>query len=299
MENQPKDISIGVPEALIFAKDSNLASDILSHINAAMLLFGGYSPFEDDDLDDELDEYWSAEYPDTKEYIYVRTKGVSTDGVYHACKFVAKIWDNEQTRLALARYSHATKVVYHHRMDAAPHVSLFKDFDKTVFSFTSYALAITAAYSVLEELRFEPRHKQGEVTFKDGSWNDRYANELRERLRAAGVNPEQEVVWLARGAPTLVERKVAPPSGKRAPWASWNVRDKLVPLWEAILLSSRIRHRASAHGTKAATRALTPVDLINVNETCRAALLEAAGMPFESWIDHKSLKIEFAHDKMA
>jgi hypothetical protein len=294
IKNEPVRYSIGFPEALIFAPDEALANDVLTHINAAMLLFNGYSPFEDDDVVAHPDAYCSLNYPPGRYSTDARTSSTATAGVYQSCSYVARIWENEHARLALARLSHAARIIYHHPMDASPSVALIPDFDRTAFSFTAYALAITSAFSAIEELRLEPRHKPGEQVFKDGQWNERVKTELRERLAARGLNPDEEVIWLARGVPTIVERRVAPPAGKRASWARWKVRDRLVPLHEAILLSARIRHRASSHATKAETRALTPVDLLNVHATCRTLLLGVAGMSIPSWRDEPELVLEFA-----
>ena len=294
IRNQPKHYGIGHPEALIFAPDEALANDVMIHVNAAMLLFNGYAPFESDDVFAQPDKYCSLEFPPNIRPAEQRNRAVATSGVYHSCCYVARIWEQERTRLALARLSHSANIAYHHWMDAAPNVSLFVDFDRTTFRFTAYALAITSAFSALEELRLEPRHRPGEHVLKDGQWNERVVSELRGRLLEFGVDPDQEVIWLARGAPTLVERRVAPPSRKRASWAGWKVRDRLVPLSEAILLSARIRHRASSHATKTETRALTPVDLLNVHATCRAALLSIAKMPVPTWRDEPVVDLEFA-----
>jgi hypothetical protein len=292
--NKPRDYQVGHPETIIFSEDENTAKDVLRHINAAMLLFNGYSPFEDDDVVAHPDRYCRLAYPPGKYDVDPRSSAVATDGVYLSCRYVAKIWDDEIVRLALARVSHATRIVYHHWMDAAPSVSLFAHFERNTFLFTAYALGITSAYSAIEELRLEPRHKPGEQVFKDGKWNERIKAELQSRLLKAGIDPEEEVIWIARGAPTLVERRVAPPSGKRASWARWKVRDRLVPLVEAVLLSSRIRHRASSHATKSETRALTPIDLLNVHATCRALLLGVAGMSIPTWRDEAEMQLEFA-----
>ena len=293
IKNHPRNYGVGHPEALIFAPNGALANEVLTHINAAMLLFNGYAPFEDD-IVAQPDAYCSLDYPAGKQDVIAHGSAIATAGVYHSCRYVARIWEDERTRLALARLSHATKIVYHHWMDAAPSVSLFTDFNRTTFSFTAYALAITSAFSAIEELRLEPRHRPGEHVFKDGHWNERVMTELRARMIESGIQPDQEVIWLARGAPTLVERRVAPPSGKRASWARWRIRDRLVPLSEAILLSARIRHRASSHATKAETRALTPADLVNVHSTCRAALLSAGKMPIPTWLHEPEARLEFA-----
>ena len=294
IKNHPRHYGISYPEAVVFAPNEPLANDVLTHVNAAMLLFNGYAPFDDDDVVARPDVYCSLTYPPGTHSTEPRTSSVATAGVYHSCAYVTRIWENERIRLALARLSHAARIIYHHWMDASPSISLFTDFDRTAFHFTAYALAITSAFSAIEELRLEPRHKPGEQVLKDGQWNARIEKELRERLVACGIDPDEEVVWIARGAPTLVERRVAPPSGKRATWARWQVRDRLVPLTEAILLSARIRHRASSHATKAETRALTPVDLLNVHATCRALLLGVAGMSIKSWRDETGNQLEFA-----
>lgn len=294
VKSKPAHYSVGFPEALVFAPSELLANEILTHINAAMLLFNGYSPFDGGDVIAYPDAYFSLTYPPGKYSSNARRSATATTGVHHSCRYVARIWDDEHARLALARLSHAARVIHHHWMDASPSIALMPDFDRNTFSFTAYALAITSAFSAIEELRLEPRHKSGEQVFKDGQWNERVKKELRDRIRMRGLNPDEEVIWLARGSPTVVERKVAPPSGKRAPWARWGVRDRLVPLSEAVLLAARIRHRASSHATKKETRALSPVDLLNVYAACRALLLGVADMPISSWKNEPETVLEFS-----
>lgn len=278
--NMPRDYGVSAPECLIFARSQDIADEVLSHINAAMLLFNGYSAIERDEVAVRPDRIRSRRTgrPDANgEFMQPR---ISASGIVDASGFVAKIWAMRSVRLALARLFHSTHIAYFHPLDASPRFGNFDRYDPSVFSITAYALAITAAYSSVEELDCQPRApKRGIPVFKDGQWNPSTVSELRERLSGYGVNPDEEVVWRSRGRKRTIEGTVAPPSGKPADWNRRNVNDKLIPLSQAIFLSSRIRNKVSAHDTKPETHALAPTDLMNVQAVCRQLVLARGGLP--------------------
>jgi hypothetical protein len=291
--NIPRGYGVGTPEAVIFAESQDTADEVLRHINAAMLLFNGYSPFERDAVFTLPDELSRLSYVYRSRDPHQGAQHVSSSGILSSCEFVARTWQDVNARLALARFYHATHVAYHHPLDASPSISDFNKFDLTPFDLMAIALSITSAYSAIEELRLDPRPKKDESVLSKGIWNSRIIEELQDRLRQRRIDPNETMPWLVRGRLRMIEKKVAPPQGMIASWARTGIGDRIVPLYEAILLSSRIRHRAAAHATKRETRALTPVDLLNVHSTSRHLLMAAAGLSANAWRREPAPSLQF------
>lgn len=144
--------------------------------------------------------------------------------------------------------------------------------------YTKYALAIIAYYSVFEELNAHVIASDKKPSkLKDGSWNPPVLSDLKTRLTGLGVDPESTAVWLLRGTPTRIERKHKPPAGTPASWARGMVRDRKIPIYDAINYASLLRSRVSAHRTSARTRSLTIAHVCNVQMLARDLLLQVLG----------------------
>ncbi|WP_375690296.1 hypothetical protein [Pseudooceanicola sp. LIPI14-2-Ac024] len=276
----PTEYGVSAPEALIYAGSQKKADEILAHINAAMLLYNGYTAFERDDIHVKEDTLSTLPHSFVNESPYANTSRLAASGVVDSCKYVANTWNMENIRLALARLFHSTYLAYFHPLDASPSYGDFADFDTSLFPLMAYALAITAAYSAIEELGCEPAStRRGEAILIGNKWNHNVSEELKTRLASHGIDPFEQIIWMSRGRKNLISAKYSPGEGKLADWNRARVRDRIIPLYEGILLSSRIRHRVAAHNTKRETKALTPVDLMNVQSVCRHLLMAFGGTP--------------------
>lgn len=290
----PKDLLVSIPEMLIFAKTRDTAQEVLEAVNAALMLINGYAAWPIEDLEVQPDRHNRINVPASWYRPDWTDKRAGQNNVYLACIFVANTWRRESVRLGLARFYHSTRIFYSHPLDASPSLNVFADFEQTPFTLAAYALAITAAYSCIEELELEPpKLKRGETLWDGHSWNSQALLSVRERLRAAGLDPGERVVWTKRGSATAVAGRVARVGGSSAPWASGRVRDRLVSLDEAILICARIRNRVAAHNTKSETKKLTPVDLMNVHEVCRHLLLGLGDLPVDALRAYHFTSLEF------
>jgi len=144
--------------------------------------------------------------------------------------------------------------------------------------YTNYALAIIAYYSVFEELNAHVIASQTNPSkLKDGSWNPPVLSDLKTRLTGLGVDPESTAMWLLRGTPTRIERKHKPPAGTPTSWTRGMVRDRKIPICDAISYASLLRSRVSAHRTSDRTRSLTIAHVCNVQMLARDLLLQVLG----------------------
>lgn len=289
---EPLDVGFGKSELIIFAPSKYLADDLLMNINAANLLFSGYSPREVDETSTSL----TSPLLRTKEYTHSGSVGI--EGIYSSAVWVSRAWDSEQSRRALARLWHSTRIFYRHPLDAHPRYGqdfLDQHFD---FHYTAYALAIVAAYSAIEELGFVPRKKGPDPIWSGGKWSPTTRHQLEAELRKRNVDVKTNVNWIFRGPVTPIENEYKPELFKVPTWHNGRVRDLLISITDAILISSAIRNRIAAHETKALTKLLSVNDLTNVQSTVKTLLLALWDM---DWLQSGSIadyrQLEFRKGK--
>lgn len=137
--------------------------------------------------------------------------------------------------------------------------------------------ALTVAYSVLEELSLEVRASRKRPSFVNGKWNLEVKQELENRLRGKGIDCSQQVVWVLRGTPTRIERTRHTAIGQRASWAGYEIRDRMIPIVDALAYASWLRNKVSAHRLRKLSRSLTYYDVHNVQSLARRLLLQMLG----------------------
>jgi hypothetical protein len=107
-----------------------------------------------------------------------------------------------------------------------------------------FATAITLAYSSIEELQLAPRgSKENPTTKPDGTWNPKNLAELVMRLKSKKIDGSDPTIWTLRGPPTRIERKGRPLGGEKASWSKGRIRDKQVPIVDALRSASWIRSK--------------------------------------------------------
>jgi len=165
-------------------------------------------------------------------------------------------------------------------MDLNPSTNpaLAKSNDLVVHTYLAHAIVL--AYGAIEEMGLDVRASNKRPSFKDGAWNPPVLNDLERRLRAAGVDPYDTVVWGVRGPRTRLERARPPKAQSRAPWTRWpDVRDVNVTVVDAIAHASWLRSKVTAHaGNKDLVRVLSPHDVANAQQVARFLLLTKHGI---------------------
>jgi hypothetical protein len=139
------------------------------------------------------------------------------------------------------------------------------------------AYAILVAYSILEELSLELRATQENPSTIGGKWNPKVKGELEARLRKAGVDLSETILWTMRDTPTKIERTRPPRIQSKAEWAGWKVRDSELEVIDAIAYASWLRSKLSAHRLRELAGSLNYYDVANVQHLARRLLLERLG----------------------
>lgn len=138
------------------------------------------------------------------------------------------------------------------------------------------AMAITAAYSAIEELGLQISNpRSGGNRFVGNQLRSDLVEQLDQKLRAANMHAGQKVYWMQRGSdPHPLERSREEQPGAPSPYSGWrDVRDIEITLPEAIHLVSWLRNKHSTHKFSAYTPTLTPHDVHNCQMVARRLLL--------------------------
>ena len=214
---------------------------------------------------------------------------LSTSDFPLACAIAAKASRRRQWVYAVAKFKCSQSLYAVHHMDLEPwysahlRISSFPD-DHVMFSH-----AIISAYSVLEDLGLELRASASRPSRINGNWNPAVKQDLELRLGKAGVDLRETILWTVRGSKRRIERRRPIPPSKKASWSGWFVRDSELTLTDAIAYADWLRDRVASHAAKELTRALSPYDVVNVQDLARRLLLECLG--FWRWREKRQTRI--------
>lgn len=184
-----------------------------------------------------------------------------TSGYGRATAIAAKATHRQAWKMALVKYWLSLRTCSVPAMELHPRYGSQFGIEKDPINFAMMAQAISTAYSCIEDLGFEIRASQANPTKINGAWNPVVLGELEKRLKAAHVNLNEDFDWALRSAPRRIERKNRPPKGKPLSWTKGAIRDRDIPLVDAINYASFLRSKVSAHATNPLTESLTMVEV--------------------------------------
>ena len=146
--------------------------------------------------------------------------------------------------------------------------------DHVVFAYT-----IVLAYAAIEELGLNVPASEKRRSRPRGEWNPDVRQDLEKRLRRAGINVQEPIVWNLRGPASPLENgRPTPPAGVPG-WADGtNVRDQYVSIVDAIADVSWLRSKVAAHKMSYLAKLLTPHDVSNAQSVAQRLILEASGI---------------------
>ena len=266
------------PEIVIEAATRQAAQRASNLITAAKTLLDGdfttgdpYTAIPDDSS--ALEDLFPPEYDDA-----IRVS-VCTGSIGLAAEVAAKTTHRRRWKLGLVKYWLSLRTCSVPTVDLHPRYSYKFTVDADPINHAVMAQAIIAGYSAIEELDLQIKASANRPSrLPDGSWNPLVLADLHQRLSAAGIDIDRTIGWHLRNTPTRIERRHAPPSGARAPWAArYGVRDRMVRIDDAIGYASLLRSRVSAHASHTLTKSLTVNDVHNVQHLARRLLLETLG----------------------
>lgn len=197
-----------------------------------------------------------------------------------ACLIAARVSQRLRLVYALARLELSLEIMSVPTIDLDPTHS--PNIPKSVFpeDHIRFAMAVTSAYSSIEELGLTIRASSQNPSRINGVWNPMVRSELEDRLKRAGVNLDEEFYWNLRGKRTRIEMKRQPEITKLAPWAVTDiVRDGEMHISDALAQASFLRSHIAAHSLedKKWLKVLSIYDVSNVQFLARRLLLESLG----------------------
>lgn len=197
-----------------------------------------------------------------------------------ACLIAVRVSQKLRFVYALARLALSLEIISVPTIDLDPTHS--PNIPKSVFpeDHIRLAMAITSAYSSIEELGLTIRASSQNPSRIHGAWNPVVRSELEDRLKRAGVDLDEEFYWNLRGKQTRIEMKRKPEITKLASWAVTHiVRDGEMHISDALAQASFLRSHIAAHSLedKKWLRVLSIYDVSNIQFLARRLLLESLG----------------------
>lgn len=283
---EPKEIpllkgKIPADELIILAENEGIAEDILSTIKGGILL--AYPDFNNFSLAADLnsvEEIPSETYKDE----YFRKYYKQVDHVGYGCRVLKEAYKRADFQYAIEKFKLSLKINSMTPHSANPkYGQMFEHYDLDKSYHTSGAFAITAAFSVVEELGLEVRSSSKKKRFLDnekGIWNPSVLNDIEQRLKKIGITKKDTFDWIFRGDKTEIEKDLKPYFGYDSEWTKLNeeVRDKTLTFPEAIHNLSYLRNFISSHKFRNLTQYISPYDIYNAQSLARNLILRSLGL---------------------
>jgi len=227
----------------------------------------------DGEQEDELDEV---------RLMRVRATGFLVDDTPLACMIASRASHRRSSVFAVFKLLWSLQMYSTVIVDLDPHLSstvLRKV--RTPEECIRFAQAITLAYGAIEELGLTVQASQQKPSRPCGNWNPEVREDLEKRLRKAGVDLTDPMLWTLRGPKTRLEQGRPTKNLGRASWACGKVRDEDVDICDAIADISWLRSRVSAHKSSELVDLLSPYDVANAQYLARRLILDALRIPRE------------------
>src|SRR5208337_4997553 len=217
------------------------------------------------------------EWMDEHERKLLREKAYGTTDFPLACAIAAKASRRRKWVYAVAKYKFSLSLYSVHHMDLEPWHSPHLPISSFPRDHVTFSYSIISAYSVIEDLGLDVRASPEMPSRVKGVWNPVVKQDLEERLLKDGVDLRETFPWTVRGSKRKIEARRPVPTGSKAPWSAWIVRDSQIQVVDAIAYADWLRDRIASHGVKDLTGNLSPYDVVNVQHLARRLLLESLG----------------------
>jgi hypothetical protein len=277
--------AIASNEVFIVARSETVARRVASNVVGAMTLLEGSSVLIPD-LSDAFHRQDDPE-PNVKR---LHAGCWSTSGFPLACRIAVRASFSLPFQYALAKYKLSCETASFAWIDLDPRHSEIIPRWHRAEDHVRLATAIVLAYSVLEELGIEVRASADNPSSINGKWNPVVKRNLEDRLRRAGIDLSNPVIWSVRGGKSRLEAERPQhlfATSARTPWAKWEIRDRHVEVVDAIGHASFLRSKVSSHRLNPSkVRMLSAYDVANVQHLARRLFLERLGY----WPPYKMLK---------
>lgn len=191
-----------------------------------------------------------------------------------ACHIAAKASTSLNFIYALALYRLSQELHVNVLMDLEPREYPHEHRSPYPRDHARFAYAIVTAYAVIEQIGLAL--KQGDA-FKNRQWIPVVRNELENRLRSAGVDLGNPVLWQLRGGKTKMEARRPPKIMRKASWAFGKIRDCEVEVIDALADLRWLRSGVASHHLDELASLLSIYDASNAQLLARRLLFDRLG----------------------
>jgi len=209
-----------------------------------------------------------------------RGLGFSTSNFDLAALMAAKASRNRRFAYSLALYAVSSHNHVNDPMLFDPAGDKYQARSKSHKDQVRFAYAIIAAFAVIEQLKLTPEKK----SFHNGEWIPEKRQALESKLKNAGIDLTELVVWHIRGGKTRLELDRPPKIVKMCPWSSHQIRDCEIEMADAIADLRALRSQVAAHDLKHQAKNLSVHDVANAQLVARRLILESMGFS-DKYID--------------
>jgi len=207
-----------------------------------------------------------------------------------ACFMAARVSRLKRAQFALEKLKRSYMAFSTHHEDRDPRRPHAANTQRSslIATQTAKAQAIQLAYSCIEELGLHvPASKECPSRAEDGTWNQVTLAKFERSLRNAGIDPQERILWDIRAPRNRLSRYMPKlqQTGIEAPWVRGAVRDKEIPIADAVDYVSRLRSQVAAHVLGRKNRLvslLTLHDVANAQDVARRLLMARVGV-WEDW----------------
>jgi hypothetical protein len=258
------------PEIVICAHDIHRAAAVLGlFMDSLQVLFGpeiwevNLKPVPEED--DERHEL--REMLDTGSTMF-------SSGGFDLAAMLAKTAScNRRFAYAIALHAVSCQNHVNQPMDLEPANYPYRARSSTHRDHVRFAYAIIAAYAAIEQLKLCPEPH----SFKDHAWIPEKRQALEAKLKRAGVDLTETLMWHVRGGKTRLELDRPPKIVKMCPWSYAQIRDCEVEIVDAIADIRALRSNVAAHDVKDQAKYLSVHDVVNAQLVARQLILAATG----------------------
>lgn len=175
------------------------------------------------------------------------------------------------------------------------HGQIFEKSSELYADHVNTSVAINLAFSAIEELQLQIKSSSQNKRWLDNvtaEWNPVVLEDIQERLKESGIDPEHKISWTIRGDETATEVSIKPTLGNLAPYADGQVvRDVELTLPEALHVCSYLRNYMTAHRLSEASTLLGPYEVHNVQSVARRLILMKC-RAWNVWVDDLQRRLE-------
>lgn len=203
--------TVGGHEILIKANSWATAQRALNLISASMLLFKGDPSFFGEEntlvVHNRMEPKAGSLSRESLLEEIINNRFLCTSNVPVACAIAAKASRKLKYTYGIMKYDFSIGIHSQHVMDLEPFASPHLGVSSFPEDHIAFAYAIISAYSALEDIGLEIRASAKQPSRIAGKWNPVVLSDLEKRLRDAGIDLDDPLLWTIRGPKRKLEKR--------------------------------------------------------------------------------------------